>query len=120
MPPCAVRPQAVGERLSDLGVGERFGTAIIPSEAGEHGEITCNILLEIHAESVLHGDVQTMVRDVGGGAGGSGLVHLVGVETTVGKVSVAKQANAAGLVWNYPMPPLEFVVFGMDLPGLPD
>ena len=65
MPPRAVRAHAFGEGLIDFGVGEGFGLAVVPSEAGEGGEVVREILLEVDAESVLARDVPGMVGDVG-------------------------------------------------------
>ena len=45
MPPCAVRADAFGESLVDFGVGEGFGLAVVPSEAGEGGEVAGEILV---------------------------------------------------------------------------
>ena len=69
MPPGAVRADAFGERLIDFGVGEGLGLAVVPSEAGEGGEVVREILLEVDAEAVLAGDVPGMIGDVGSRVG---------------------------------------------------
>ena len=67
MPPGAVRSHAFGEGLIHFRIGERFGLAVVPAEAGEGREIVSEILLEIDAETVLAGDVPGMGGDVGRG-----------------------------------------------------
>ena len=64
MPPCAVRSKSFGEGLIDFRVGEGFGLAVIPAEAGECGQVAREILLEVDPESVLARDVPGMVGDV--------------------------------------------------------
>src|SRR5262249_49898162 len=54
------------------------------------------------------------------GCGTNCLDHLLAVNAHIREVRVAKQTDDARLVWDHPMPPFQLVIFGMDLPRLPD
>src|SRR5438270_14068703 len=95
---CTVPPRAVGgdaliEGLLDLGVGEGFGFAVVPAEAGESGEIAREILLQIQAESIFARDMPGMSGDVGSLPGLGGLDDLIAIEAHVGGVGVGENAD---------------------------
>src|SRR5262249_31477436 len=54
------------------------------------------------------------------GCGTGCLDHLFAVNVYIREVRVAKQADDARLVWDHFMPLFQLVIFGMDLPRLPD
>src|SRR5271166_6590443 len=63
MPPGADRSQSYVDGLIDFRVGEGFGFAVIPAKAAECSEVMSEILLQVHAESVLAGNVPGMSGD---------------------------------------------------------
>src|SRR5580692_846871 len=67
MPPGASRAKSQVEGLIDFRVGEGFSLAVIPAEAAEGGQVMSEILLEVHAESVLAGDAPGMICDIWSG-----------------------------------------------------
>src|SRR4029077_9371920 len=87
MPPCAVCSQTAGKGLVNFGVGEGFGLAVIPAEAGESGQVAGKVLLEVDAETILAGDVPGMVGDVGDDVIVFGQNDLVAIDAHVGVVS---------------------------------
>src|SRR5579871_771478 len=56
MPPCTIRAHTTGHSLIYLGVGEGLGLTIIPTDAGEAGEVASEILFDVEPEAVLAGD----------------------------------------------------------------
>ena len=121
MPPCAGGTKAFGEGLVDFGVGEGFGFAVIPAEAGEGGEVVREVLFEVHAESVFAGDVPGVGGDIGDGSEASiEVCDGVAIDAHVGVVGIGQQADDAGLFGNEAVTQFVFEVFGVGLPGLPD
>jgi len=122
MPPCAGGTKAFGEGLVDFGVGEGFGFAVIPAEAGEGGEVVREVLFEVHAESVFAGDVPGVGGDIGhdGSDTGFEVGDGVSIDAHVGVVGIGQQADDAGLFGDETAAQFVFEVFGVGLPGLPN
>jgi hypothetical protein len=80
VPPCTVCSQPLGEGLLNLGVGEGFRFAIVPSETAEGCEIVREILLKVDAEAVFSGDMPGMGGDVWSGVLFRGMDDLIAVD----------------------------------------
>src|ERR1700688_3737009 len=101
MPPCAIRSHSLREGLLDLGVGEGFRFAIVPSETAEGCEIVREVLLPVDAEAVFTGDMPRMGGDVWSGMFSRGRDDLIAVDAHVGVVGVGEQTDSARFVGNH-------------------
>src|SRR5579872_969117 len=120
MPPGAVGADSLIEGLINFRIGEGFGAAVVPPEAGEGSEIARQVLLQIQAESVLARDVPGMIGDVGSCASVLGLDHLIAVDTHVRGIGVGENANYASLLRQDAAAEFVFEILGVYLPRFPD
>ena len=121
MPPCTVGSHSSGEGLIDFGVGEGFGLAVVPAEAGERGQVAGEVLLQVDAESILTRDVPGMVCDFRNRRKARFEVgNRLAIDAHVGVVGESQQANHACLFREHTVTQLVFEVFRVGLPGLPN
>src|SRR5579872_147735 len=120
MPPGPIGSDALKKRLLHLGVGKRFGAAIVPSKAREGPQVRTEVLLEVHAKSVFTGDVPWVIGDVRGRASLCTLNDLIAIDAHVGGVGVAEQTNDPGLLRQESFAEFVFDILRMRLPRLPD
>ena len=95
--------------------------SVVPTPAGEGGDVGSELLLDVGGEAVLQSDVPGMIGDVGNGDFAI-LILLdgVAVDAHVGVIEIGEQADGAGALGDQAVVFFELEIFGVDVPGLPD
>src|SRR6516164_8017161 len=120
MPQRTVGAQASGKGLINFRVGKGLRFAVIPSETGEGGEVSRDVLLQVDAQAVLARDMPWVIRYVRSGNKASGaLSNGLAINAHVCVLREGQSADHAWLSREQTGARVICEVLGMRLPGLP-